>query len=171
MNTKVTSATKTSSGIQLTMEDAKGGNEQKVERGFSCSKNQIEADVVLVAIGRRPYLDGLGLKEMGITVNKRGVIEVDKQFRTSIPSIRAIGDAIPGPMLAHKAEEEGIAAIEDIASPGAGHVNYGAIPSVIYTWPEVAWVGRTEEELKADQVQYVKGRFPFMANSRARTNG
>lgn len=102
-------------------------------------------------------------------VTNRGVIEVDDHFTTNVPSIRAIGDCVRGPMLAHKAEEEGIAVIEEIAS-GSGHVNYNAIPSVIYTWPEVAWVGRTEEELTQQGIKYRAGKFPFKANSRARTN-
>jgi len=161
LNTKVTSAVARSngSGVDLTAEDAQGGNLQK-----------LEADVVLVSIGRKPYIDGLGLKELGVKVTNRGVIEVDDHFKTNIPSIRAIGDCIRGPMLAHKAEEEGIAAVEDIVHPGSGHVNYNAIPSVIYTWPEVAWVGYNEEELKAKNVTYKVGKFPFKANSRARTN-
>jgi dihydrolipoamide dehydrogenase len=111
------------------------------------------------------------LQEVGVKVNQRGQVEVDEHFRTNIPSIRAIGDVIRGAMLAHKAEEEGIAVAEDIVSPGAGHVNYNAIPSVIYTWPEVAWVGATEEELKQQGTKYKIGKFPFRANSRARTNG
>ena len=100
----------------------------------------------------------------------RGRVVVNKNFQTNIPSIRAIGDVVAGPMLAHKAEEEGIAAVENIINPLAGHVNYNAIPSVIYTHPEVAWVGKTEQELRAEGIQYNKGTFPFMANSRARTN-
>lgn len=96
---------------------------------------------------------------------------MDHEFRTNIPSIRAIGDCIPGPMLAHKAEEDGIACIENIVSPGSGHVNYATVPSVIYTHPEVSWVGATEDDLKAKGIQYRVGKFPFKANSRARTNG
>jgi len=130
----------------------------------------IEADSVLVSVGRRPYTDNLGLKEVGVKMSSRGQIEVNDHFVTNIPSIRAIGDCIRGPMLAHKAEDEGIAVIENILNPSAGHVNYNAIPSVIYTHPEVAWVGATEEELKAKQIKYRIGKFPFMANSRARTN-
>jgi dihydrolipoamide dehydrogenase len=160
LNTKVTSATTRPDGrVDLTVEDAKGGNQQK-----------IEADIVLVSIGRVPYTNGLGIKELGVKTNARGFIEIDKHFRTNIPSIRAIGDCVPGPMLAHKAEEEGIAAVEDIVHPGSGHVNYNAIPSVIYTWPEVAWVGQTEDELKQKGLKYRIGKFPFSANSRARTN-
>jgi len=112
----------------------------------------------------------LGLKEVGVKMTDRGVVEIDDHFKTNVPSIRAIGDVVRGPMLAHKAEEEGIAAVEDIITPGSGHVNYNAIPSVIYTWPEVAWVGQTEEELKAKGIEYKVGKFPFIGNSRARTN-
>lgn len=123
-----------------------------------------------MSVGRRPYTDSLGLKEVGVAVDNKGRVEVDDEFRTNVPSIRAIGDVIRGPMLAHKAEEEGIAAVEFMFK-GAGHVNYDAIPSVIYTNPEVAWVGKTEEELTAAGVAFRSGVFPFMANSRARTNG
>lgn len=159
MNTKVVSAVaKPGGGAEVTVEDAQGGNTQK-----------LDADVVLVSIGRRPYTEGLGLKEAGVKVNQRGIVEVDDHFTTNIPSIRAIGDCIRGPMLAHKAEEEGIAVVEHIKH-GAGHVNYQAIPSVIYTWPEVAWVGYTEEQLKEKKINYKIGKFPFKANSRARTN-
>jgi len=161
MNSKVTSAeVQAGGGAKVKIEDAKGGNEQV-----------LDVDVVLVSVGRRPYTDGLGLKEVGVKTNEKGVILVDSTFKTNVPSIRAIGDVIPGPMLAHKAEEEGIAVVEDIAHPGSGHVNYNAIPSVIYTWPEVAWVGQTEEELKQAGTNYSVGKFPFKANSRARTNG
>jgi len=159
LDTKVVAVTPTSAGVDVSIEDAKGGNAQK-----------LSADVVLVSVGRRPFTDGLGLKEVGVVVNNRGVIEVDHEYKTNIPSIRAIGDVIPGPMLAHKAEEEGIAVVEHIVTPGAGHVNYGAIPSVIYTWPEVAWVGQTEDELKQKGIKYNIGKYPFAANSRAKTN-
>lgn len=124
---------------------------------------------MLVSIGRKPYSDNLGLSENGIKVDSKGRIEVDSAFKTNIPSIRAIGDVINGPMLAHKAEEEGIAAVEYIAG-GHGHVNYSNIPSVIYTHPEVAWCGKTEEQLKKEGVSYSVGTFPFFANSRAKTN-
>jgi dihydrolipoamide dehydrogenase len=130
----------------------------------------LDADVVLVAIGRKPYTEGLGLKEIGVKTNQKGQVEVDSSFRTNIPSIRAIGDVIPGPMLAHKAEDEGIAVAENIAH-GSSHVNYDAIPAVIYTWPEVAWVGLSEEQTKAKGIAYKIGKFPFLANSRAKTNG
>jgi dihydrolipoamide dehydrogenase len=108
----------------------------------------LEADVVLVSVGRRPYTEGLGLENVGIQTDKRGFIHINEKFQTNVPSIRAIGDCVPGPMLAHKAEDEGGAAVEDIFT-GFSHVNYDAIPSVIYTHPEVAWVGKTEEQLKA----------------------
>lgn len=126
-------------------------------------------DIVLVATGRRPYTAGLGLEKLGIQTDKLGRIDVDSHFRTAVPSIYAIGDCIDGPMLAHKAEEEGVAAVETIAG-FAGHVNYDAIPGVIYTFPEVASVGKTEEELKALGIEFNKGTFPFAANSRARAN-
>jgi len=159
MKTKVTNSEVVEDGVMLTTESAKGGKE-KTEK----------YDVVLVATGRRPYVDGLGLKELGIQTDRLGRIEVDDHFKTSVPSIYAIGDCIEGPMLAHKAEEEGIAAVETIAG-FAGHVNYDAIPGVIYTYPEVASVGKTEEELKDAGIKYAKGTFPFQANSRARANG
>lgn len=142
--------------VQLSMEPSKGGD----------VKTQ-DFDVVLVSTGRRPFTDGLGLEEMGIAMDKMGRVVVDEQFRTNIPSIRAIGDVIDGPMLAHKAEEEGVAAIEMIKGL-AGHVNYGCIPGVIYTYPELATVGRSEEELKEAGIKYNKGVFPMQANSRAR---
>lgn len=123
-----------------------------------------------MSTGRRPYTEGLGLEELGIKTDKLGRIEVDSHFKTAVPSIYAIGDCIDGPMLAHKAEEEGIAAVETMAG-FAGHVNYDAIPGVIYTYPEVAEVGKTEEELKEAGVEYNVGNFPFAANSRARANG
>lgn len=147
------------SGVTLTTEASKGGKEQ-----------EDKYDVVLVATGRRPYTDALGLENLGIQTDQLGRIEVDDHFRTAVPNIYAIGDCIDGPMLAHKAEEEGIAAIETIAG-FAGHVNYDAIPGVIYTYPEVAAVGKTEEELKTEGVNYATGSFPFQANSRARANG
>ena len=130
---------------------------------------QIEANVVLVSVGRRPYTDGLNLEAAGVEIDNKGRIVIDDQFNTSVKGIRCIGDVTFGPMLAHKAEEEGIAAVEFIKS-GHGHVNYHAIPSVIYTHPEVAWVGKTEQELKAAGVQDKIGKFPFAANSRAKTN-
>jgi dihydrolipoamide dehydrogenase len=124
---------------------------------------------VLVAIGRRPYTSGLGLDNIGLETDERGRLIIDQEYRTKIPHIRAIGDCTFGPMLAHKAEEEAVAAIEYMHK-GYGHVNYGAIPSVMYTHPEVAWVGQNEQELKAAGVKYKAGNFPFSANSRAKTN-
>ena len=164
LKTKVTASEMTSNGtVQLTTEPSKGGD------GGGDSK-QMEFDVVLVATGRRPYTNDLGLENMGIEQDQLGRIVVDEHFRTkAIPNIYAIGDCIDGPMLAHKAEEEGIAAIETIAGY-VGHVNYNTIPNVIYTYPEVASVGKTEEELKENGIVYSKGKFPFSANSRARTN-
>jgi dihydrolipoamide dehydrogenase len=155
---KVTAAAAHESGVRLTVEPVKGGDPEA-----------LEADVVLVSVGRRPVTEGLGLDAVGVERTERGFIKVDHGFRTSVAGIYAIGDVIGGKMLAHKAEEEGIACVEGIAGQ-AGHVNYEAIPGVVYTWPEVASVGRTEEQLKADGVEYRVGKFPFTANSRARCN-
>ncbi len=130
----------------------------------------IEGDRVLVATGRRANTDGLGAKEAGVEMDKRGVIQVDDQFRTNMHGIWAVGDVIPGPMLAHKAEHEGVAAVEIMAGQ-PGHVNYDAIPGIIYTHPEVATVGKTEQELKEAGIPYKKGKFPFMANARAKAMG
>jgi dihydrolipoamide dehydrogenase len=159
LESKVLSAKKEGQNYKVLIEAVKGG-----------AQSTLEADVILVAIGRRPVTTNLGLENIGLQTNKRGFIEVDSHRKTKVPGVWAIGDVIPGPMLAHKAEEEGIAVIEEIASPGSGHVNYEAIPSVIYTHPEVAWVGKTEEQLKEAGVKYNKGKFPFVANSRAKTN-
>ncbi|KAJ7267193.1 dihydrolipoyl dehydrogenase [Mycena rebaudengoi] len=158
LNTKVVSAEKTDGKVSIKMEAAKGGKEET-----------IDADVVLVAVGRRPYVEGLNLEAIGVEMDNKGRIVIDDQFNTSVKNIKCIGDVTFGPMLAHKAEEEGIAAVEFIKS-GHGHVNYNAIPSVVYTHPEVSWVGKTEQELKAAGVQYVVGKFSFSANSRAKTN-
>jgi len=146
-------------GATLTVEPVKGGDAVT-----------LEADIVLLATGRVPFTGGLGLENVGIKVGARGMVEVDDHFSTNVPGIFAIGDVVRGAMLAHKAEEEGIAIIEQIAGLG-GHVNYDAIPGVIYTFPEVACVGKTEEELKAAGTAYKVGKFPFMANSRARAMG
>jgi dihydrolipoamide dehydrogenase len=127
----------------------------------------VACDRVLLAVGRVPNTDGLGAEALGITLGKRGVIQVDEHFQTSVPGVYAIGDVIPGPMLAHKAEEEGIACVEHIVT-GRGHVNYDAIPGVVYTHPEIASVGKTEDELKEAGIPYRKGTFPFTANGRAR---
>jgi len=132
-------------------------------------KKMLEADKVLIAVGRKPYTDGLNLKKIGIKTDSQGKIKIDKKFRTSVNNIFAIGDVIAGPMLAHKAEEEGIAVAEIIAGQ-AGHVNYDVIPGVIYTFPEVATVGKTEQQLIKDRVKFKIGKFPFMANSRAKVN-
>lgn len=158
LSTKVTSAVKGPDGVTLTVEPSKGGPAET-----------IKADVVLVATGRRPYTDGLGLEDMGIEMEKGMVKHDHHTFQTNIPSIYAIGDCISGPMLAHKAEEEGVAAVETMVGK-VGHVNYGAIPGVIYTHPEVATVGQSEDEIKAAGIAYNVGKFPFMANSRARAN-
>jgi dihydrolipoamide dehydrogenase len=135
----------------------------------SGKKETFDADVVLVATGRRPYTDDLGLEAIGIELDERGRVPIDDEFRTRIPNVFAIGDVVRGAMLAHKAEDEGLVCAEIIAGR-KGHINYDCIPGVVYTHPEVASVGKTEEELKAAGVAYNKGTFPFMANSRARTN-
>jgi dihydrolipoamide dehydrogenase len=141
----------------------------KVEPAAGGAAETLEADVVLVAIGRVPYTDGLGLEAAGVKKDNRGRIVIDSHFRTNVAGIYAIGDAVAGPMLAHKAEEEGVAAAEIVAGQ-AGHVNYDVIPSVVYTKPEIASVGKTEEELKSAGTAYNVGKFPFTANARARAN-
>jgi dihydrolipoamide dehydrogenase len=133
------------------------------------ARETVEADAILVAIGRRAYTDGLGLDAVGVARDKRGGVVTDSHFKTNVPGIWAIGDTREGAMLAHKAEDEAVACAENIAGR-AGHVNYDAIPSVIYTYPEVATVGKTEEELKASGIAYKVGKFPFTANARAKTN-
>ena len=130
----------------------------------------LDCDAVLVAVGRRPFIDGLGLEEAGVERDNRGFVSVDRRFETGVKGIFAVGDAIPGPMLAHKAEEEGIAAVETMAGQ-AGHINYDAIPGVVYTAPEAASVGKTEEELNEQERPVKIGRFPFSANARARGKG
>ena len=152
---KVAKVDKSGGTAKATIEPASGG-----------AAEIIEADVVLVAIGRRPYEEGLGLEALGVAMD-RGQVAVDARFATNVPGVYAIGDVIRGPMLAHKAQEEGVAMAEILAGQ-AGHVNYGVIPSVVYTSPEIALVGKTEEELKEEGVAYVVGRFPFSANARAR---
>jgi dihydrolipoamide dehydrogenase len=137
--------------------------------GAKGEPKDFEADVVLLAVGRRPYTNNLGLDTVGITTDRLGRIEVDKSFKTKVPSIWAIGDVIDGPMLAHKAEEDGVYVVEQIAGKYA-HVNWDTVPSVIYTSPEVAWVGKTEEQLAKEGVEFKKASFPLMANSRARAN-
>jgi dihydrolipoamide dehydrogenase len=156
--TKVTGATVEGGKATLTVEPAKGGE-----------ASTIEADAVLVAIGRRPNVDGLALDKAGLALNPRGQIDTDHDFRTTVPGVWAIGDCIPGPMLAHKAEDEGIAAAENIAGQ-TGIVNHAVIPSVVYTHPEIAGVGLSEEQAKQAGHEIKVGKFPFMANSRAKTN-
>jgi dihydrolipoamide dehydrogenase len=146
-----------------------GGHTVTVEPAAGGEAATVDADVVLVCIGRVPYTEGLGLEAVGVELEGRGMIKVDAHFQTSVPGIYAIGDVIRGPMLAHKAEDEGIAVAEILAGQ-AGHVNYGVIPGVIYTAPEVASIGQTEEELKEAGVAYTVGKFPFMANGRAKVN-
>jgi dihydrolipoamide dehydrogenase len=141
----------------------------KVEPAKGGAAETIEADVVLVSIGRVPYTEGLGLKELGVKLDERGRVVTDHYFATSVPGVWAIGDVIAGPMLAHKAEDEGVAVAEILAGQ-AGHVNYDVIPNVVYTFPEIASVGKTEEELKAAGVAYNAGKFPFTANGRAKAN-
>ena len=156
LGTKVTGAAKGESGVTLTLEPAKGGPSET-----------LRADMVLVAIGRRAFTAGLGLAEAGVALDGRGRVQVDAHYAANVSGIYAIGDVIQGPMLAHKAEEEGMALAERLAGQ-AGHVNYGVIPGVVYTWPEVASIGATEEQLKQDGVAYKAGKFPFTANGRAR---
>ena len=141
----------------------------KVEPTKGSASETIEADVVLVAIGRVPYTDGLGLKELGVKLDERGRVAVDHYYATNVPGIWAIGDVIAGPMLAHKAQDEGVALAEILVGQ-AGHVNYDAIPNVVYTFPEIATVGKSEDELKAAGVAYNVGKFPFSANGRAKVN-
>ncbi|MDE1149551.1 MAG: dihydrolipoyl dehydrogenase [Azospirillaceae bacterium] len=157
LSTKVTSAKATDKGVTLTVEPAAGG-----------AAETIEADIVLVAIGRRPYTEGLGLETVGVELDERKRVKTDHHFRTNVPGIWAIGDVIAGAMLAHKAEEEGVVCAEVMAGQ-SGHINYDAIPGVVYTWPEIASVGKTEEQLKAAGVNYKVGKFPFTANGRARS--
>ncbi len=156
---KVTAAKRTKTSVTLTIVPAASGTTEK-----------IKADAVLVAIGRRPYTEGLGLAEAGVAIDNRGFVRVDENYQTNVEGIFAIGDCIPGPMLAHKAEDEGAACAEIIAGE-TGHVNYDAIPGIVYTAPEAASVGRTEEQLKEDGIDYRVGKFPFTAASRARVSG
>ena len=156
--TKVAGGAVGNAGVTLELEPAAGGE-----------RETLAADVVLVAIGRRPFTDGLGLDEIGVARDGAGRIAVNDDFATNIAGIYAIGDVIRGPMLAHKAEEEGVAVVERLAGQKT-EVRYDAIPGVVYTWPEAAAVGKTEEELKAAGVEYRVGKFPFTANARARTN-
>ena len=158
LGTKVTAAATSGSEVTLTLEPAAGGPAET-----------LAADVVLVAVGRRPYTNGLGLEAAGVAVDVMGRIQIDAHWQTTAPGVYAVGDVIAGPMLAHKAMEEGVAVAEILAGQ-AGHVNYETVPGIVYTWPEAAAVGKTEEELKAAGVAYKSGKFPFTANSRARCN-
>ncbi|CCE83089.1 Piso0_002865 [Millerozyma farinosa CBS 7064] len=158
LGTKVTKGVREGDVVKIEVEDVKSGK-----------KEDLESDILLVAIGRRPYVKGLELEKAGLEVDNKGRLVIDDQFRTKHSHIRVVGDVTFGPMLAHKAEEEGIAAAEYIKN-GHGHVNYGNIPSVMYTHPEVAWVGSNEEQLKEQGIKYKVGKFPFIANSRAKTN-
>jgi dihydrolipoamide dehydrogenase len=155
----VTAAKSTKTSVSLTVEPVKGDDAETVK-----------ADIVLVSIGRRPYTEGLGLEALGVEIDNRGVIQVDDRFQTSVPGVYAIGDCVPGPMLAHKAEDEGMICVEMLAGQ-SGHIDYNLVPGVVYTWPEVAGVGKTEEQLKEAGIDYRVGKFPFAANSRARTMG
>jgi len=158
LNTKVTAARKENGKIIVSVEGAKDG---KME--------ELDADVLLVCVGRRPYTDNLGLEEVGIERDDRGRVPVNSRFQTVLPNVFAIGDCIQGPMLAHKAEDEAIICAEGMVG-GAVHIDYNCVPSVIYTHPEVAWVGKTEEDLKSEGIAYSVGKFPFAANSRAKCN-
>jgi dihydrolipoamide dehydrogenase len=159
LSSKVTRAKVGKSAVVVDFEPAAGGDSER-----------IEADVLLVCIGRRPYTEGLGLEALGVKTDELGRVEVDGRFQSAVPGIHAIGDCIQGPMLAHKAEEDGIACVEMLAGQ-SGHVDYNLVPAVVYTWPEIAAVGRTEEQLKEAGTEYRVGKFPFQANSRARTTG
>ena len=159
LSTKVISVKRNGEKVEVVVEPAAGGEQ-----------TTLSADVVLVAIGRKPFTAGLGLETVGVKLDDKGRIETNGHFQTSVAGIYAIGDVIAGPMLAHKAEEEGVACVEMLAGQKP-HVNYDAIPGVVYTHPEVATVGKTEEELKAAGVVYKVGKFPFLANSRGRATG
>jgi dihydrolipoamide dehydrogenase len=162
-------------GISFTLEAAAKsaavfGDRVRVSVARAGETREEECDVLLVAVGRRPYTDGLGARELGVRLDEKGRILVDAEYRTSVPGLWAIGDVIPGPMLAHKAEEEGIAAVECMAGR-AGHVAYDCVPSVVYTWPELASVGLTEDEAKSRGIEIAVGTFPFTANGRAKAMG
>ena len=159
LSSKVVSAKTSAKGVTLSVEPAAGGKAEK-----------IEADIVLMAIGRKPYIDGLGLDRVGVKLDERGRIVTDEFFETSVEGIYAIGDVIAGPMLAHKAEDEGVVLAEMLAGE-SGHIDYDMIPGVVYTWPEISSVGKTEEQLKEAGIKYNAGKFPFMANGRARAMG
>jgi dihydrolipoamide dehydrogenase len=156
LSTKVTGAKTAKSGVTLTLEPAAGG-----------AAETLETDIVLVAVGRRPYTDRLDLDKAGVALDEKGRVKTDAHFATNVPGVYAIGDAIAGPMLAHKAEDEGTVLAEMLAGQ-SGHIDYNLIPGVVYTWPEVASVGKTEERLKQEGVAFKAGKFPFTANGRAR---
>lgn len=158
LGTKVVGASKHGGGITVSTESVKDG-----------TKEDIECDVLLVCVGRRPFTQSLGLENVGIALDDRGRIPVNSHLQTIVPNIHAIGDVIHGPMLAHKAEDEGIICVEGILG-GPVHLDYNCVPSVVYTHPEVAWVGKSEEDLKKDGIEYKVGKFPYAANSRAKTN-
>ena len=160
LSTKVSAARNAKNGVALTLEPAEGSAGGAAAETLAC-------DVVLVSVGRRPFTQGLGLEALGVALDNRGMVQVDERFETNVKGIYAIGDVIRGPMLAHKAEDEGIAVAEILAGQ-AGHVNYEAIPGIVYTFPEVAAVGKSEEQLKASGIPYKVGKFPFSANARAR---
>eukprot|EP00122_Pirum_gemmata_P004429 Pgem_evm1s4023 len=157
LGTKVMGAQKEGGKVSVQVESAKGGKAET-----------LEADVVLVSVGRRPYSDQLGLENVGIQTDKMGRVGVNNMFESSCPGVYAIGDLIEGPMLAHKAEDEGIICVEGMVG-GHPHIDYNCVPSVVYTHPEVAWVGKTEEQLKEEGIEFKVGKFPFAANSRAKT--
>ncbi|MDD9841938.1 MAG: dihydrolipoyl dehydrogenase [Alphaproteobacteria bacterium] len=171
---KVTNIETLKASAKVTIAPAQNQNEagqnEAGQKGANEAGETLSAERVLVAIGRRPYTAGLGLENVGVQLDAQGRVETDKHFKTNIDNIYAIGDVIAGPMLAHKAEDEGIAVAEILVGQ-AGHVNYDVIPNVIYTAPEVAWVGKTEAELKSANIAYKVGTFPFMANGRAKVNG
>ena len=157
--TKVTNSTVTAKGVTLDFENM-----------ADQSKGSFEADVVLVATGRKAFTDNLGIKELGVQMDARGVVQIDDHFQTNVPGIYAVGDIVRGPMLAHKAEEEGVA-IAEILAGHYGHVNYHTVPGIIYTHPEVASIGYSEEQLKEKGIEYNAGQFAFAPNGRARAKG
>merc|ERR1719481_2017664 len=158
LNTKVMGAKKEGGKITVSVEGVKDGKTE-----------EMEADVLLVCVGRRPYTNNLGLTELGVELDNRGRVPVNSRFQSVLPNVYAIGDCIAGPMLAHKAEDEAIIAAEGMVG-GPVHIDYNCVPSVVYTHPEVAWVGKNEEDLKSEGVEYSVGKFPFAANSRAKCN-
>ena len=156
---KVISADSSGANIKVDIESAKNAGQ----------KETLECESLLVCIGRRPYTASLGLEKIGVKLDQRGRISTNSKFQTSVPNVYAIGDCIQGPMLAHKAEDEGIVCVESIVNGGVPHIDYNCVPSVIYTFPEVSWIGKSEEQLKQEGVKYRIGKFPMAANSRAKT--